>query len=93
MTKLAHKTVDSKGRLNLGSEFAGRTVELERTEGALIVKLCRVVPDREAWLWENEAAYRTVTAGLRDARDGNVGAGPDLAAAFGFADEIPDDEG
>ena len=92
MTKPAHRTVDSKGRLTLGSKFAGRTVEIEQTEGSLVVKLCRVVPDREAWLWENETAFGMVQRGLAEARAGEVVAGPDLAKAFAFADDIPDDE-
>jgi hypothetical protein len=50
----ALKTIDEKGRLTLGQEFAGRTVQIEKDEDGIVVKFYRVVPEREAWLWENE---------------------------------------
>ena len=92
MSKVAHKTLDSKGRLTLGGRFAGRMVEVEDTGERVIVTFCRVVPEREAWLWENETAMDLVQQGIRDAREGRHSSGPDLASAFAFADEIPDDE-
>jgi hypothetical protein len=87
----ALKTIDDKGRLTLGRAFAGRTVEVEKEGDALVVKFRRVVPDREAWLWENETAKAMVDRGLRQARDGELSDGPDLAAAFDFADGPPED--
>jgi hypothetical protein len=87
----ALKTIDDKGRLTLGREFAGRTVEVEKEGDALVVKFRRVVPDWEAWLWENETAKAMVDRGLRQARDGELSDGPDLAAAFDFADSLPED--
>jgi hypothetical protein len=88
----AVKTIDEKGRLTLGREFAGRTVQVEEGEDALIVKFYRLVPDREAWLWENETAKGMVGRGLQQARAGELTTGPDLAAAFSFAESIPDEE-
>jgi hypothetical protein len=88
----ALKTIDEKGRLTLGQEFAGRTVQIEKDEDGIVVKFYRVVPEREAWLWENETAKGMVDRGLRQAREGELGDGPDLAAAFAFADGLPDDE-
>jgi hypothetical protein len=88
----ALKTIDSKGRLTLGREYAGRAVRVEKDAGALVVRFCRVVPEREAWLWDNEAAMGMVTRGIEQAHRGELTDGPDLAAAFGFADGIPDDE-
>ncbi|MHB8691956.1 MAG: hypothetical protein ACYDHH_11990 [Solirubrobacteraceae bacterium] len=87
----ALKTIDDKGRLALGRAFAGRTVEVEKEGDVLIVKFRRVVPDREAWLWENETAEAMVARGLRQARDGELSDGPDLAAAFAFGDSLPED--
>jgi hypothetical protein len=93
MPQLAYKTIDGKGRLTLGSEFAGRTVQVEKeNDGVVVVKFCRVVPDNEAWLWENETAKGMVDRGLRQARDGALHDGPDLAAAFNFADSLPEEE-
>lgn len=88
----ALKTIDEKGRLTLGQEFAGRTVQIEKDEDGIVVKFYRVVPEREAWLWENETARGMVDRGLRQAREGELSDGPDLAAAFAFADGLPDDE-
>lgn len=88
----ALKTVDAKGRVALGREFAGRTVQVERSGDDLLIRFRRVVPDREAWLWENELAKNMVDRGLAQARAGELGDGPDLATAFAFTDELPDEE-
>ena len=86
------RTIDEKGRLTLGREFAGRTVQIKKDDEALVVKFYRMVPDREAWLWENEAAKGMVDRGLHQARADDLTSGPDLAAAFSFADSIPEVE-
>jgi hypothetical protein len=78
------KTIDDRGRLTLGRAFAGRTVQLKQADDTFVVEFCRVVPEREAWLWDNETAKAMVERGLRQARDGELGDGPDLAAAFSF---------
>jgi hypothetical protein len=88
----ALKIIDDKGRLTLGREFAGRTVQLEKDDDGILIKFCRVVPDREAWLWETETAKDMVDRGLRQAREGELSDGPDLAIALAFADDLPDDE-
>ncbi len=82
----AFKTVDEKGRLTLGRQFAGRTVQLQKDDDGILIKFYRVVPEREAWLWENETAKALVDRGLKQARDGELNDGPALAAAFAFAD-------
>lgn len=89
---LALKTIDGKGRLTLGREFAGRTVQVERDRDELVIKFCRIVPDREAWLWENESAKGMVDRGIAQANRGELDDGPDLSAAFAFADGLPDEE-
>jgi len=88
----ALKTIDEKGRLTLGREFAGRTVRVERNDDWIVIKFYRAVPDREAWLWENETAKGMVDRGIEQARRGELSDGPDLAAAFAFADGIPEEE-
>jgi hypothetical protein len=40
----------------------------------------RVVPEREAWLWENEDAKNMVDRGLEAARNGELSDGPDRSA-------------
>jgi hypothetical protein len=88
----ALKTIDGKGRLTLGREFAGRTVQVEKDDDGIVIKFYRVVPEREAWLWENETAKGMVNRGLQQAREGELNDGPDLIGAFAFADGLPDDE-
>jgi hypothetical protein len=67
-------------------------VQVEKDDDGILIKFYRVVPDREAWLWENETAKGMVDRGLRQAREGELSEGPDLAAAFAFADGLPEDE-
>ena len=86
------KTVDTKGRLTLGQKYAGRTVELVEKPGEVVVKVVKVVPEHEAWLWENPTALGLVEEGLNQIRQGDISGGPDLAEAFRFAETIPDPE-
>ena len=41
-------------------------------------KLARVIPEREAWLYENKEALAAVRNGLAQARSGKAAAGPNL---------------
>ena len=66
----ALKTIDEKGRLT-GREFAGRTVQIEKTDDAVVVTFYRAVPEREAWLWELSTASGMVGRGLREAHEGS----------------------
>ncbi len=87
------RNVDSKGRLTLGERFANRTVIVEEREsGELVIKPARVIPEREAWLYENPRALAAVRTGLDQARAGKVSKGPDMAKARRIAKSIPDEE-
>jgi hypothetical protein len=89
----ALKTIDGKGRLTLGREFAGRTVRMERDDDTVVIRFYRMVPDREAWLWENETAKGIVDRGLKQAHQHELNDGPpELDSAWAFADSIPDEE-
>jgi hypothetical protein len=88
---LAIKTIDAKGRLTLGREFAGKTVKVEQEAEAVVLHFYRMVPEHEAWLWENKDALTRVQRGLDQAQQGDLNDGPDLAAAFNFSETIPDD--
>ena len=84
------KTVDSRGRLALGQRFANKTViirEVDATE--MVVTIARVIPEREAWLHENEVAKGLVTTGLRQAEAGQFSdSPPDLDADAALADAL-----
>lgn len=71
------KTIDDKGRLALGSRFANRQVIIEETnESQIIITLAKVVPEREAWLYNNPDALKSVLVGLSEARAGKFSPDP-----------------
>lgn len=89
--KAIAKTTDNKGRVLLGGRFANRPIiieELSNTE--IIIKLARVIPEREAWLYENTEALSAVRKGLAQARRGEVTGGPDVEADADLAAQLRD---
>ena len=93
MSATTIKTIDEKGRVTLGKEFAGRTVELEESDAGLILRYVVAVPANEAWLWENKRALSAVRTGIEQAAASNTGKGPkDLGAALNFADSLPNED-
>jgi hypothetical protein len=88
---LVTKQADAKGRITLGKAFANKVVLVEDRGDEVVVRLGRVVPERDSWLYENEAALAAVRRGLDQARKGKFADGPDLDAAKALADEIPED--
>ena len=63
------KTADSKGRVALGKAFANSPVIIQwvsPTE-ARVVK-AKVIPESEAWLWDNQEAFGMVKQGLHEAK-------------------------
>jgi hypothetical protein len=86
---LVSKTADDKGRVVLGRRFANRAVIVEQlSETEVVVKLARVIPESEAWLYENAAALGSVRRGLAQARGGEVAEGPDVDADADVAAEL-----
>lgn len=92
MVQASHNTkqTDSKGRVVLGRAFANKTVLIEERENEVIIRLARVIPESEAWLYENKDALDVVRRGLDQARSGDFVQGPDLGAAKDLADQIDD---
>lgn len=88
------KTVDSKGRISLGKEFANRPVIVQyREDGEILIQLARVIPENEAWLYQNEQALNRVRQGLSEAQSQDFSTTtPNLKESFSFAAEIPDEE-
>ena|SRR5438477_13198233 len=86
------RNTDAKGRVNLGEHFANRTVIVEdRGEGEVLVRLARVIPEREAWLYENDKALSSVRKGLKQAKGRRFAASkssPDLNAAKKIAEQL-----
>ena len=74
------KTADSKGRVALGKEFADCHVFVEQVSPIEIrIVKARLIPEDEAWLWENDTAIGMVRRGLQQAKKGEFAAdAPDL---------------
>jgi len=88
------KTADSKGRINFGKNFANKTFIIEQIgETEMKIELARVIPEREAWLYQNSEAKESVMRGLRQAKARQFSKSPpDLAADQPLVDEIEDSE-
>ena len=93
MTKRAThtKNTDSKGRLTLGEAYANRTVIVEERGNDIVLHLARVIPEAEAWLYDNPTALAAVRRGLKQARSRQLSDGPDLTKAAKLADRLGDD--
>jgi hypothetical protein len=88
-TKVLSRTTDSKGRVALGGKFANRPVIIEElSDTEIIVKLARMIPEREAWLYEDPVALAAVRTGLAHARAGRLTQGPDVDADAKLAAEL-----
>jgi hypothetical protein len=75
--KTSVKTVDSKGRLVLGAEFANSTVIVNRVHATeIVVTKARAVPEHELWLLEHPKALASVLEGLHQAATGEFVQGP-----------------
>lgn len=91
-TAARHKSADSKGRVTLGGHFANRAVIVEhRSDNEVVVRLARVIPEGEAWLYENPKALASLRRGLDQARKGTVAKKPpNLKAAAKLAAQLED---
>ncbi|MBL4808578.1 MAG: hypothetical protein JKY43_00770 [Phycisphaerales bacterium] len=84
------KIADSKGRITLGPAFANKTVLIEKQDDGVRVRIGRFIPENETWLYENEAALKSVRQGLKQAQDRKFAQQPDLDAAKELSDRIQD---
>ena len=91
-TAARYKSTDSKGRVALGGRFANRAVIVEhRSDDEVVVRLARVIPEREAWLYQNPGALASVRRGLDQARKGKVAKNPpDMKKASKLAGRLAD---
>jgi hypothetical protein len=80
------RNIDSKGRLTLGEAFANRSVIVEDRGDEIVLRLARVIPEREAWLYDNPTALGAVRRGLNQARQRKLSDGPDLGKAAKLAE-------
>jgi len=64
------RTVDNRGRVALGQDFAGQLVIISDIDDTTVQGTkAAAVPAREAWLYENAEALSAVKEGLRQAKN------------------------
>lgn len=81
------KLTDAKGRITLGSDFADKTFLVEQDGSVFTLRLAKVIPEAEAWLYDNPVALEAVRQGLQQARLGTYAKkAPDLTKARRIAD-------
>ncbi len=86
------RMADSKGRVTLGANFANRTVIIDEIDATEVrVTLARVIPEREAWLYENPGAKASVLQGLSQAKSRRLATGPNLNADAKLAGALQDE--
>lgn len=83
------RTVDEKGRLTLGKEFANKLVIIRQlADGVLEIVRAKAVPEPELWLHKNPKAIQRVMEGLEEAKAGKLVDGPDLASLAKLAQKM-----
>lgn len=87
------KTLDSKGRVTLGPQFAGQTVVIDVSNPCCImIRPVVMIPTEEAWLYKNQTALGLVRQGLNDARCGNFAeASADIDSDLGLLTNVEDE--
>jgi hypothetical protein len=86
------KTADSRGRINLGKEFANKTFLFTKSgETEMKLELAAVIPERELWLYRNPEAKALLEIGLEQAKVGKFSTSPpDLDADQALVDQLED---
>ena len=86
------KTLDAKGRVTLGSRFAGQTVVIDDSDPTCItIKPVVMIPADEAWLYKNQTVLGLVRQGLDGARRSNFAeASPDVDDDLDCLNDVED---
>lgn len=83
------KLADKKGRIVLGPRFADKMVLIDDSDpDRIVVTPAVAIPEREAWLYQNQEALDLVRKGLAEAQSGKFSDNPpDLNADSELAAE------
>jgi hypothetical protein len=61
----------SRGRVNLGSNAVGKTFRINQAiDGEYRLVPMVVIPEREAWLWQDTKARESFNSGVKEAEAG-----------------------
>jgi hypothetical protein len=65
---------DAKGRVNLGSDYAGQRFFITHRKDldSVILEKAALIPERELWLHKNKDAQQSVFEGIQDAKKGKI---------------------
>lgn len=86
------KQADERGRVSLGAGFANHTFLVENMGDTIVMRLARVIPEREAWLYENKEALARVRKGLAQAKGRQFAKAPSLDEARRLSSDMGDDD-
>ncbi len=65
---MTSRTVDGKGRVTLGPDFANQTVVIDDSNpDQLVIRKVVLIPAEEAWLYKNQVAIKGLRKGLQQA--------------------------
>jgi hypothetical protein len=86
------KIADSRGRVNLGKEFANKTFLIEKTgETEMKLELAAVIPEREMWFHKNPEAQAAVVGAIERLSAGQFAeTPPDIDAEDPWMGEFED---
>jgi hypothetical protein len=71
------KTADSKGRINLGKEFANKTFFVTKSrENEIKLEVAAVIPERELWLYQNAEARKALSEAIERVKAGEFAESP-----------------
>lgn len=68
-------TLDSQNRVTLGKLLSGISSKLfdaKVVDGKIVLEPMEAVPEKEAWLYKNPKALKSVMKGLHDAQEGKI---------------------
>ncbi len=68
-------TLDSQNRVTLGKLLRGISSKLfdaKVVNGKIVLEPMETVPEKEAWLYKNPKALKSVMKGLQDAKEGKI---------------------
>jgi len=78
---MATKFADNKGRVSLGLKFAGRMfIVNDDNPDQIIFTPALAIPEKEAWLYQNQQAFELVEKGLEEAKKHQFVVAPDFQA-------------
>ena len=64
---------DSAGRIGLGKAVGGKLFQARvQPDGSILLVPARVIPEREAWLFENPTRLAALDAGMAEADAGKI---------------------